>query len=161
MHCADGAKLVPHQLKRRVGDRGWRGTPRPPSGAETVSGALGTPLWNAGAENSSAWVAHGALGGLPLFSVARVLTKACGQTFCCVTVAGRLVTPATLTMTGGQMDVKGCSGGGWDGMGMCPAPVLTWPEAPGSETLWLTCQDVAGSPALDSGVTGHRCPSVE
>ena len=45
---------------------------------------------------------------------------------------------------------------GWDGIGMCPAPVLTWPEAPGSETLWLTCQGVAGSPALDSGVTGHR-----
>ena len=47
-------------------------------------------------------------------------------------------------------------GGGGDGMVMCPAPVLTWPEAPGSETLWLTCQGVAGSPALDSGVTGHR-----
>ena len=46
--------------------------------------------------------------------------------------------------------------GGWDGMGMCPAPILTWPEAPGSETLWLTCHGVAGSPALDSGVTGHR-----
>ena len=41
-------------------------------------------------------------------------------------------------------------------MGMCPAPVLTWPEAPGSETLWLTCQGVAGSPALYLGVTGHR-----
>ena len=26
--------------------------------------------------------------------------------------------------------------GGWDGMGRCPAPVLTWPEAPGSETLF-------------------------
>ena len=41
-------------------------------------------------------------------------------------------------------------------MGMCPPPVLTWLEAPGFETLWLTCQGVAGSPALDSGVTGHR-----
>ena len=47
-------------------------------------------------------------------------------------------------------------GWGWDGMRMCSALVLTWPEAPGFETLWLTCQGVAGSPALDSGVTGHR-----
>ena len=51
-----------------------------------------------------------------------------------------------------------CSG---DGMEMCPAPVLTWPEAPGSETLWLTCQGVAGSPALDSSyaipfILSHR-----
>ena len=49
-----------------------------------------------------------------------------------------------------------CVGGGMGWMEMCPAPVLTWPEAPGSETLWLTCQGVAGSPALDSGVTGHH-----
>ena len=48
--------------------------------------------------------------------------------------------------------------GAWDGMGMCPAPVLTWPEAPGTRTCRLTYQGVAGSPALDSGATGHRRP---
>ena len=59
-------------------------------------------------------------------------------------------------MRGRHVSMQGTLQGGMGWMEMCPALVLTLPEATGSETLLLTCHGVAGCPALDSGVTGHR-----
>ena len=44
------------------------------------------------------------------------------------------------------------------GLGVCPPPVLTDPEAPYQKVLWQTCPVVSGSPALDMGLQGHRRP---
>ena len=60
----------------------------------------------------------------------------------------------------------GRGGGGWEGMGECPAPIFTDPEAPIPGNPWadlsrplgLTCQDVSGSPALDSGLLDTKDP---
>ena len=46
---------------------------------------------------------------------------------------------------------------GWVGC-VCPPPVLTDPEAPSPKVLWQTGPVVSGSPALDSGLQGHRRP---
>ena len=47
-------------------------------------------------------------------------------------------------------------GGSTVGLGVCPPPVLTDPEAPSPEVLWQICQVASGSPALHSGLQGHR-----
>ena len=48
--------------------------------------------------------------------------------------------------------------GGWVGLGVCPPPVLTDPEAPSPGVLWQTCQVVSGSAVLDSGLQRHHGP---
>ena len=47
-------------------------------------------------------------------------------------------------------------GEGWYGMGVCPTPVMMVPEAPSPKVLWQTCQVISGSPAMGSGLQGHR-----
>ena len=48
----------------------------------------------------------------------------------------------------------------WDGMRLCPPPVLADPEAPPPEVIWQTCQVVSGSLQLDSGLQSHCRPSA-
>ena len=42
---------------------------------------------------------------------------------------------------------------GWDGVGVCPPPVLRAPEAASPEVLWQTRQVVSGSPRTGLGAT--------
>ena len=43
--------------------------------------------------------------------------------------------------------------GGWVGLGVCPPPVLTDPEAPSPEVLRQTCQVVSGSLGVGLGAS--------
>ena len=64
----------------------------------------------------------------------------------------------TVIPTCGGGEGGGGGAGGWVGLGVCPPPVLTGPEAPSPEVLRQTCRVVSGSAALDSGLQGHHRP---